>query len=142
MDALTFLLDTVAPFWRTYGKTIGEDVQDFLIIPLYRNEFTGELKRYPINGIPKRAFRHWIGLMIFFALACGVTLLQTRAAITSSIHFRLQWISHVGIRWMAMPFFWIGIIIQWCAALTELSVVMTQLAVVTWWIGWSVKIFD
>ncbi|KAK0481661.1 hypothetical protein IW261DRAFT_1682150 [Armillaria novae-zelandiae] len=42
MDALTFLLDSVTPFWRTYGKTIGDDFKDFLIVPLYRNEFTGE----------------------------------------------------------------------------------------------------
>ena len=43
LDALTLLLDTVTPFWRNYGKVIGEDVQDFLIIPWYRNEFTGIL---------------------------------------------------------------------------------------------------
>ncbi|KAI0931685.1 hypothetical protein AcW1_000980 [Taiwanofungus camphoratus] len=59
LDALTLLLDTVTPFWRNYGKVIGEDVQDFLIIPWYRNEFTGESKRYPIKRFPRRSFRHW-----------------------------------------------------------------------------------
>ncbi|KAJ3749301.1 hypothetical protein DFH05DRAFT_1593438, partial [Lentinula detonsa] len=64
MSFLTLLLDTITPFWRTYGKVIGDDIQDFLIIPLYRHEFTGESKRYPIRRVPKRSVRHWIGLMI------------------------------------------------------------------------------
>ncbi|KAG6817747.1 hypothetical protein H0H87_004538 [Tephrocybe sp. NHM501043] len=62
MDTLTFILDTVTPFWRSYGKPIGEDIRDFLIIPLYRNEFTGESKRYPITQMPVRSLRHWLGL--------------------------------------------------------------------------------
>ncbi|KAJ3739829.1 hypothetical protein DFH05DRAFT_1585368, partial [Lentinula detonsa] len=64
MSFLTLLLDTITPFWLTYGKVIRDDVQDFLIIPLYRHEFTGESKRYPIRRVPKRSVRHWIGLMI------------------------------------------------------------------------------
>ena len=32
------------------SKIIGINVQDFLTIPWYRNEFTGELERYPIKG--------------------------------------------------------------------------------------------
>jgi hypothetical protein len=142
MDALTFLLDTVTPFWRTYGKTIGEDVQDFLIIPLYRNEFTGEAKRYPINRFPRRSFRHWLGLLLFFFLSATINLLQGRAALSSSAHCRLLWIINSGIRWTIMPFFWIGILIQWCAVITEFCIVLMQLGVLTWWIGWSVKIFS
>ncbi|KAH9950886.1 hypothetical protein B0H21DRAFT_776303 [Amylocystis lapponica] len=79
LDALTFLLDTVTPFWRNYGKVIGEDIQDFLIIPWYRNEFTGEPKRYPIKCFPKRSFRHWVGLLFLSFLSICVTTLQTRA---------------------------------------------------------------
>lgn len=141
MDALTFLLDTVTPFWRTYGKTIGEDVRDFLIIPLYRNEFTGEAKRYPITGFPRRSCRHWIGLAFFFVISVGVNILQVRAAVSSSVHFKLRWVPYEGIRWAVLPFFWIGIIIQWWAVLAECAVVLLQLAVLTWWTAWAVKIF-
>ena len=140
MDALTFLLDTVTPFWRNYGKTIGKDVQDFLIVPLYRNEFTGEAKRYSIDRFPRRSFRHWVGLLLFFVLAASVTILQTRAAVTSIVHFRLHWITHNGLRWLVLPFFWVSIIIQCAAVFTELCIVITQLGVVTWWIGWSVRL--
>lgn len=142
MDALTLLLDTVTPFWRNYGKTIGEDVRDFLIIPLYRNEFTGEPKRYPLNEIPKRSLRHWVGLIVCFFASIGVTLLQIRAAVTCSTNYRLQWIPYDGVRWTALPFFWIGILIQWVAVLLELSIVVMQLGVITWWAGWLVNIFQ
>ena len=142
MDALTLLLDTVTPFWRTYGKTIGEDVRDFLIIPLYRNEFTGETKRYPIKELPRRSFRHWLGLILFFFLSIAINILQVRAAISSSRHFRLRLIPYDGIRWTALPFFWIGIFIQWLAVIFEFAIVFMQAGVITWWSGWSVKILS
>jgi hypothetical protein len=142
LDALTFILDTVTPFWRNYGKIIGTDVQDFLIIPLYRNEFTGESKRYPVERIPRRSFRHWIGLLLFFVTAVTVTSLQARTAVTSLMHFRLRGITHSGLRYLILPFFWISIIIQWAAVFTELAIVATQLGVVIWWILWTVRLVD
>ncbi|KAF6766629.1 hypothetical protein DFP72DRAFT_867164 [Ephemerocybe angulata] len=142
MDALTLLLDTVTPFWRNYGKTIGEDVRDFLIIPLYRNEFTGEAKRYPLREIPRRSLRHWLGFILFFLLSIGITFLQIRAAITSSVSYRLQWIPYDSVRWTALPFFWVGILIQWIAVLFELSVVVMQLGIITWWTGWLINVFQ
>lgn len=142
MDALTLLLDTVTPFWRNYGKTIGEDVRDFLIIPLYRNEFTGEPKRYLLREVPRRSLRHWLGFCLFFLCSIGVTLLQLRAAVTSSISYRLQWIPYDGARWTALPFFWIGILIQWIAVLFEFSIVLMQLGTMAWWIGWLVNVFQ
>ena len=140
MDALTLLLDTVTPFWRTYGKTIGEDICDFLIIPLYRNEFTGEPKSYPIKGFPKRSFHHWVGLVVFFLLSITVNILQTRAAISSSLNFRLQLIPYDSVRWTALPFFWVGILIQWFAVVFEFAIVFLQLGVIAWWIGWSINV--
>ena len=141
MDALTFFLDTVTPFWRTYGKVIGDDLQEFLIIPLYRNEFTGEAKRYPIRHVPRRSLRHWVGLMLLFYTSIGVSILQARTAITSTINFWLPYIEYDGLRWLIRPFFWIGIVIQWGAVITEIIMVLTQLYVLFWWLGWSVKLF-
>ncbi|KIM47778.1 hypothetical protein M413DRAFT_439448 [Hebeloma cylindrosporum] len=140
MDALTLLLDTVTPVWRTYGKTIGEDVRDFLIIPLYRNEFTGEAKQYRIRGFPSRSLRHWVGLVLFFVTSIGVNILQLRAAITSTLNCRLLLIPYDGVRWTALPFFWIAIIIQWLAVIFEFVIVFLQLAVITWWTGWVINL--
>ena len=142
MDTLTFLLDTVTPFWRNYGKTIGDDVQDFLIIPLYRNEFTGEAKRYPILRPPRRSIRHWLGLMLFFFISVGFTILQGRAAISFVSYYRLPWNALDGLRWAITPFFWIAFIMQIVAMLVEVCIVMTQLGVVVWWLSWLLNLFN
>ena len=140
MDALTFILDSVTPFWRTYGKTIGEDIRDFLIIPLYRNEFTGEAKRYPITRVPARSWQHWLTLCLFCIASFSLTLLQTRIAIAS--HSGLRYIPYEGIRWIALPFFWTMIIIQWLIVITEYVILILELGVILWWTGWSVKLFN
>jgi hypothetical protein len=141
MDALTFLLDTVTPFWRTYGKTIGQDVQDFFIIPLYRNEFTGEPKRYKIEHIPSRSLRHWIALTLMFWGSVLLLMLQTRAAATSTTNYALTWITYDKVRWTALPFFWIGIAIQWGAVISEFIIVLMEVGVLIWWAGWFLSIF-
>ncbi|KAJ7751280.1 hypothetical protein DFH07DRAFT_745553 [Mycena maculata] len=142
MDVLTFVLDTVTPFWRTYGKTIGDDVQHFLIIPLYRNEFTGESKRYTIDKFPRRSLRHWVFLFLFFLGTVALTFLQTRAAVSSTAHFWLAWIPYIYLRRLMLIPYWVGIIIQWWAVGAELCIVLTQMAVVVWWAGWYVNIFS
>ncbi|KAH9937313.1 uncharacterized protein B0H18DRAFT_1113170 [Fomitopsis serialis] len=140
LDALTLLLDTVTPFWRNYGKVIGQDVQDFLIIPWYRNEFTGEARRYPIEGFPIRSLRHWIGLLCLSLLSLCVTFLQVRAAYELTLNWGLPWITHAGLWWLIFPVYTIGLLIQWCAVLLEVCIVAAQSGVVVWWMGWAVKI--
>ncbi|KAF9245759.1 hypothetical protein BU15DRAFT_85454 [Melanogaster broomeanus] len=140
MDALTFILDTIAPFWRNYGKPIGEDIQDFLIIPWYRHEFTGEPKRYPVESLPRRSVRHWVALCCVSAVTLFVTFLQIRAAVTSTWHYRLLGIDNQGFRWTIMPFFWMIIVILWFAVVFEVCVVLLQVSVIAWWLGWLVGI--
>lgn len=140
MDALTLLLDTFTPFWRNYGRTIGEDVQDFLIIPLYRNEFTGEAKRYAITGLPRRSFRHWLGLWTYFAVAILVYLVQVRIALITTSYYKLPFRFFDGFRWTLMPVYWIMLIFEWLLVLIGTFMVFTQIAVLGWWLGWVVKI--
>ncbi|EMD41889.1 hypothetical protein CERSUDRAFT_110441 [Gelatoporia subvermispora B] len=142
LDALTLLLDTVTPFWRNYGKVIGEDVQDFLIIPWYRNEFTGEPKRYPIKNFPRRSLRHWVGIVCLYLLTFGVTTLQIRAAIVSTLHCHLPFISHSGLWWICFPLYLVVLLVQWCAVLFECCILLAQWGVVIWWMGWTVRIVN
>lgn len=142
LDALTLLLDTVTPVWRNYGKVIGEDVQDFLIIPWYRNEFTGEQKRYPITSLPKRSLRHWFGLLLFSFTSLAITVLQIGAAVSSTVNYNLPWIAHTGFRWLFLPFFTIGLFIQWIAVLFECLILLAEFGVILWWLGWAVRIFN
>jgi hypothetical protein len=142
MDALTILLDSVTPFWRNYGKVIGVDAQDFLIIPWYRNEFTGEAEKYAIKALPRRSFRHWVGLVLFFFITLGVLILQTRAARSFSSLYRLPFNMSPGLWWISVPFFGMMAVILWTAVLVETCILGAQLAVVLWWIGWRAGVFD
>lgn len=143
MDALTFLLDTITPFWRSYGKTIGIDIQDFLIIPWYRNEFTGEQKRYPIPNFPKRSLRHWIGLLLF-AIGCHVCLfLQFRAAVYATTNgFMFLYSQNPGVSIILLPCTIAICIVMWVAVIFEFSIIVAKIGVVLWWLGWSVGIFS
>ena len=133
-------MDTVTPFWRNYGKVIGEDVQDFLIIPWYRNEFTGEPKRYRIEHFPRRSLRHWISLIALSFIFTSGTVLQARAAIYLTSQINIPWIQHSGLWWISFPVYVMLLIIQWCAVLLELSIILAQTGVVIWWLGWSVNL--
>ncbi|KAG2350828.1 hypothetical protein BDR05DRAFT_900282 [Suillus weaverae] len=141
MDALTFILDNVAPVWRNYGRTIGEDITDFLIIPWYRNEFTGEPKRYDISLFPRRSIRHWFALFFLFLFTFVITYLQTRAAIFCTFMYRHPWIDNSGFRWLIMPCIWIAFFIHWSAVFFEVAIIILELRVVAWWLGWSVGLF-
>ncbi|TFK77329.1 hypothetical protein BDN72DRAFT_867071 [Pluteus cervinus] len=140
MSTLTLILDGVTPVWRTYGKTIGEDIRDFLIIPLYRNEFTGEARRYPITAFPKRSLRHWIALFLFYMASLGIMSLQIRGAASSTMHYMLHWIPYESFRWIILPLFWVMILVQWVFCILEFFVVSLQVGTLAWWIGWSIRI--
>ena len=142
MDALTILLDSVTPLWRNYGKVIFVDAQDFLIIPWYRNEFTGEAERYPIKALPRRSFWHWVALILFFFIALAILMLQARAARSCSSMYRLPFNASPGLWWISVPMFGIIALILWVAVLFETCIVIAQLAVVLWWIGWYARILD
>ena len=142
MDALTILLDSVTPLWRNYGKVIGVDAQDFLIIPWYRNEFTGGAEKYPIKGLPKRSFQHWVALILFFIITLAFLILQARAAHSFSSLYRLPFSASPGLWWISVPIFGIIALILWMAVLLETCIVLAQFAVVLWWIAWYARIVD
>jgi hypothetical protein len=79
-------------------------------------------------------------LVLFFAVSVFVCLLQAGAAVTSVSHYRLAWIEHTGLRCTILPFFWVGIMIQWSAVLIEFCIVMMQAGMVLWWLAWAVKL--
>lgn len=142
LDLLTLLLDTVTPFWRIYGKVIGDDAQDFLIVPWYRNEFTGEQKRYPITRLPRRSFKHWIGLLLFSATSVGFTSLFFRLTLSWTFNYSLPWISHTGVRYLLVPVSLLLLLSFWGFVLVLFLIVLAQVGIVIWWLGWAVKIFN
>jgi hypothetical protein len=71
----------------------------------------------------------------------ALTIFQTQAAMSSIWNFWLTGIPYTYVRRLFLIPFWISIIIQWWAVGAELSIVLTQVAVVVWWAGWYVNIF-
>lgn len=143
MNALTFLLDSITPFWRSYGKTIGIDIQDFLIIPWYRNEFTGQAKRYPITGLPNRSFRHWFGLLLF-AIGCHACLfMQIRGTVYATVQgFMFLCGQNPGVSIALLPSMTAICVVMWVAVICGFSIIVAQIGIVLWWLGWSVGIFS
>jgi len=72
----------------------------------------------------------------------ALTVFQTQAALSSMWNFWLTGITYTYVRRFLLVPFWISIIIQWWAVVAELSIVLTQMAVVVWWVGWYVNIFS
>lgn len=141
-DALTFILDAAVPFWRNYGKVIGVDVQDFLIVPWYRNEFTGEPKRYPILHLPRRSLRHWVCLALLYDLTITLLGLQLRG-IWISIRWHRVPYTWPHYLWVALvPMYWGCVVAQILALIVEAAIVIAQLAVVAWWVAWYLRIVD
>lgn len=141
MDAFTLFLDTVAPIWRHYGVRIGEDIRDFLIVPIYRNEFTGEPRRYPVERIPKRSFPHWIMLLMFPATCIACTIFTVQLALRSGKYYSLPGVAHPALWWLFLPFFYIGLLLQWVAVICQVGILGLQVAITVWWLGWLVGIF-
>ncbi|KAF8665356.1 hypothetical protein AX16_000375 [Volvariella volvacea WC 439] len=142
MNVLTFLFDTITPFWRTYGKTIGEDIRDFLIIPLYRNEFTGEPKRYSIKSLPRRTFCHWVVLSLICATSWIITSSATYLACSLMSYYRLQWIPYESFRWVILPMFWASIAFFWTICILGAAFSVLQLGTLVWWLGWSLRVLS
>jgi hypothetical protein len=140
MDALTFMLDAVAPVWRTYGKRIGEDVRDFLIVPWYRNEFTGEARRYALPALPRRSARHWLALALLAAGAGALAGAQARLLATSAGYYALPGVRHPGLWWALLPLFWLGMLVQACLLALTALVISAWTAVAVWWLGWMLGV--
>jgi hypothetical protein len=142
MDALTFLLDGVAPVWRTYGTAIGADVRDFLIVPWYRHEFTGEARRYALSALPRRSAQHWAALALLVAGAFALAGVQARVLAASAGYYALPGVGHPGLWWALLPLFGVGVLLQACLLALTLGVLGAWTAVVFWWLGWFVGVFN
>lgn len=61
---ISFVLTSLAPIMKTFGRPIWNELHDFLVIPIYRNNFSGEEHWYPVS-FPRRSSPHWLRIFIF-----------------------------------------------------------------------------
>jgi hypothetical protein len=140
MDFATFMLDAVIPFWRNYGKAIGMDVQDFLIVPLYRNEFTGEAKRYPITRLPRRSLRHWATLTAIFVGTVLAFYHQILGAWGCMKRYHIPLDAAPAFWVVTLPLYWSFVGAQILFAFVEGFSVFLQLLVILWWLAWWARL--
>lgn len=135
----SFALTFVAPFMKIFGRPIWDDLHDFLVIPLYRNDFSGGEQWYPVT-FPRRSFAHWLRLIAvciaipaalksgsdtFLELLTGGYLVRVPSFIPSSLVYIL--LSFCISSFASSLFFLL------CAFLCEVSIML-------WWTGWVLRV--
>ena len=136
---LSLVLRAMAPFMKTFGRPIWDDVHDFFIIPYYRNDFSGEDKRYIIH-FPKRSLSHWFKLFIF--VSC------TPFVLVSALHVikLLLPIRHIisipyFVPWMLMFSFFYFLLFALLTLVVASSIIVVSISfIVMWWTGWALGI--
>ena len=136
---LSFALTFVAPFMKTFGRPIWDDLHDFLVIPLYRNDFSGEDHWYPVS-FPRRSFTHWIrltllGCAIPAALRSGCKLLV--ALLTEGYLLRIPSFIPTALVYVTLS----SVVSAYISVLILLLFsFLCELAVILWWFGWTMHI--
>lgn len=132
---VSFSLTLFAPFMKTFGRPIWDDLHDFLVIPLYRNDFSGGDQWYPVS-FPSRSFSHWLRLLVvfvaipavlksgsdaFFELLTGGYLVRVPSFIPSYVVYAVL---SFCISWFASTLF------------VLLFAFVCEVAIIFWWLGW------
>jgi len=131
----SFMLTFVAPIMKVFGRPIWDDLHEFFVIPLYRNEFSGEEQWYPVT-FPRRSFSHWLRLLAVFvgipiALKSGSDAFL--ALLTEGYLLRVP--SFIP---SALVYFILSCCISSFATglLFLLSAFLCEVAIILWWTGW------
>ncbi|TDL28266.1 hypothetical protein BD410DRAFT_739877 [Rickenella mellea] len=88
--SLSLVLSSSAPFMKTFGRPIWDDLHDFLVIPWYRNEFSGEDEWYPVK-FPERGALHWLRILLVFFTLPTVLWSSTRVLFYIFVGRRMWW---------------------------------------------------
>ncbi|KAH8119878.1 hypothetical protein DFH11DRAFT_1499342 [Phellopilus nigrolimitatus] len=133
--SLSFVLTSAAPLMKTFGRPIWDELHDFLVIPLYRNGFSGEDQWYPVS-FPKRSPVLW--LRILLAAVAAPLCLQF------GVHFFIDLLTQGYL--LRVPSFipsftvyltFSGVMCAYAISLLVLLVaVLCELFIILWWSAW------
>lgn len=120
---------------KTFGRPIWDELHDFLVIPIYRNDFSGEDHWYPVT-FPRRSFFHWLRLMSFSIIAPLILKSGVHLFISLLTEGYLLRIPDF-IPWFLIYFAFSGIMFAFAVALFVLLVaVFCEFAIILWWSAW------
>ena len=136
---LSFILTSLAPLMKTFGRPIWNELHDFLVIPLYRNGFSGEDEWYPVT-FPHRSFPQWIRLL---TVATSIPI-----CLRSGVHAFICLLTEgYLVRVPAfIPHFLVYLIFSgfMCAFASLLFILLgsmlCELFIIFWWLGWTLRI--
>ncbi|EJD03634.1 uncharacterized protein FOMMEDRAFT_166988 [Fomitiporia mediterranea MF3/22] len=137
--SISFLLTSVAPLMKTFGRPVWDEVHDFLVIPLYRNGFSGEDHWYPVT-FPRRSLVHWLRLLFFSTSAPLLLYHGARffvALLTHGYVIRIP----VFIPTFVVYVVFSGLMCAFASLLFGLFVVvLCEMFIVLWWLLWLLRI--
>ena len=132
---LSLLLSFTAPFMKTFGRPIWDDIHDFLVIPLYRNEFSGEEHWYEIH-FPRRSALHWLQLL-GSGLVTPVALIYTLGMVRYLIlDFHLREMPYLALSIIMYIFYSIAISSLVTASVVLFVTVLGECTSLIWWAAW------
>ncbi|KAL5519275.1 hypothetical protein ACEPAH_958 [Sanghuangporus vaninii] len=137
--SLSFLLASVAPVMKTFGRPVWDELHDFLVIPLYRNGFSGEEHWYPVS-FPRRSFMQWLRLLLVAACAPALLYHGGRAFLALLTHGYVLRIPSF-IPTFAVYIVFSSIMCAFGSVLSGLFIaVLCEIFIVFWWTLWLLHI--
>lgn len=137
--SLSFFLTSIAPLMKTFGRPIWDELHDFLVIPLYRNSFSGEDDWYPVS-FPHRSFMQWLRLLMFTA---GVPLLLYHGTRFFLELFTGGYVLRIP-SYIPSPVVYLlfsGVMSSYASFLLSLLIiVLCECSIVLWWTAWLLRI--
>lgn len=137
--SLSFFLASVAPIMKTFGRPVWDELHDFLIIPLYRNGFSGEEHWYPVS-FPRRGFVQWLRLLLVSACAPVLLYHACRAFVALLTHgyvLRIPSFIPTFVVYIAFS----SIMCAFGSVLSGLFIgVLCEMFIIFWWTLWLLHI--
>ena len=132
---LSLVLSFTAPFMKTFGRPIWDDIHDFLVIPLYRNEFSGEEQWYEIR-FPKRSVFHWLQLLFSGSCTPIAFIYSLRLIKYLVMDFQLWDMPYLALSVIMYIFYSIALSSLITTSIALFVTVLGECTSLFWWIAW------
>ncbi|KAI5121170.1 hypothetical protein M0805_007167 [Coniferiporia weirii] len=137
--SLSFILTSVAPLMKTFGRPVWNELHDFLVIPFYRNGFSGEDHWYPVS-FPKRDPTDWLRLLLLAGGAPFCLLQGTRFFVDLLTKDYLSRIPSF-VPSIVVYLSYSGVICAFTSLIMVLLIaVLCECFIVLWWTAWILHI--